>query len=147
MLALAWGSRLSYDGRALLPYLQQTGQQGCRMTKKSRKTQAKYSKGRRLGGFLLWVVLFALLLVAADQAMLRLTPQGPLLGELQDCYRDLRSRLLIHTSPDAIEELLEQSEAPSQSYFYADRQGELHFVDSLQQVPARYRNEAQLLAE
>ena len=117
------------------------------MTKKSRKTPLKSSMRRQLGGFLLWVVLFALLLVVADQTVLRLSPKGPLLGELQDCYRDLRSRLLIRSKPDAIEELLEQPEALSQSYFYADRQGELHFVDSLQQVPARYRNEAQILAE
>ena len=117
------------------------------MTKKSRKTPIKSSLMRQLGGFLLWFLLFALLLVAADQAVLRLSPKGPLLGELQDCYRDLRSRLLIRSRPDAIKELLEQPEAHSQSYFYADRQGELHFVDSLQQVPARYRNEAQLLVE
>lgn len=117
------------------------------MTKKSRKTPPKPAVGRRLGGFLLWAVLFALLLVAADQAVLRLTSEGPLLSELQDCYRDLRGRLLTRSGPDTIEGLLAQPEAPSQSYFYADRQGELHFVDSLQQVPDRYRNEAQLLAE
>lgn len=117
------------------------------MTKKSRKTQSKSSMGRRLGGFFLWVALFALLLVAADQAVLRLSSKGPFLGELQDCYADLRSRLLTRSGPETIEGLLEQPEAPSQSYFYADHRGELHFVDSLQQVPVRYRNEAQLLVE
>jgi hypothetical protein len=70
-----------------------------------------------------------------------------LLVELQDCYRDLRSRLLTPSRQDTIEGILEQPEAPSQSYFYADRQGELHFVDSLQQVPAPYRDEAQPLVE
>ncbi len=70
-----------------------------------------------------------------------------MLGELQDCYLDLRSRLLVPSRPDVIEELLDQPEARSQSYFYADHQGELHFVDSLQQVPAPYRQEAQVLVE
>lgn len=117
------------------------------MKKKSRKIQSKTSMGRRLGAFLLWAALFVLLLIAADQAVLRSTPKGPLLGELQDCYRDLRNRLLMGSNSDAIEELLQQPEVSPQSYFYADRQGELHFVDSLQQVPAPYRSEAQPLAE
>jgi hypothetical protein len=116
------------------------------MTKKSRKAPSKPSIGRRLGSFLLWAALFLLLLVAADQALQRLTPKNSLLGELQDCYLDLRSRLLTRQS-DSIEELLDQSPPLKKSYFYADRQGELHFVDSLQEVPLPYRNEAQPLAE
>lgn len=118
------------------------------MTRKSSKKPAKSTLGRRLGGLLLWSLLFVLLLAAADQALLRLTPNSPLLVELQGCYRDLRSRLLGGPwQPDSIEALLKEPEAPAQSYFYADRQGELHFVDSLQQVPPAYRNQAQPLAE
>ncbi len=118
------------------------------MTGKSLKSPPKRTLGRRLGGFFLWSALFALLLVAADQALLRLPPASPLLGELQDCYRDLRSRLLAGPrQPDSIEELLERPKASSRSYFYADHQGELHFVDSLQEVPSAYRNEAQPLVE
>lgn len=117
------------------------------MSKKSRKTPSKPSMGRRLGGFLFWTALFLLLLAAADQALLRMTPKNPLLVELQDCYLDLRSRLLTRQS-DSIEELLEQaSPSPKKSYFYADRQGELHFVDSLQEVPLPYRNDAQPLTD
>jgi hypothetical protein len=118
------------------------------MTKKSPKKPSKPTFGRRLGGLLLWTLLFVLLLAAADQALLRLTPQSPLLVELQDCYRDLRSRLLAGPQQaDSIEALLQEPEPPAQSYFYADSQGELHFVDSLQQVPPAYRNQAQPLAE
>lgn len=118
------------------------------MTRKSAQKPSKPTLGRRLAGLLLWSLLFLLLLAAADQALLRLTPNSPLLVELQDCYRDLRSRLLIGPrQPDSIESLLQEPEAPAQSYFYADRQGELHFVDSLQQVPPGYRNQAQPLAE
>lgn len=116
------------------------------MTKKARKTSSKPSIGRRLGSFLLWTLLFLLLLIFADRSLLRLTPKNSLLAELQDCYLDLRSRLLTRQS-DSIEELLEQTSPPKKSYFYADRQGELHFVDSLQEVPPPYRNEAQPLAE
>ncbi len=117
------------------------------MTRKSRKAPPKPPLARRLGRVLLWTALFVLLLATADQAVLRLSPASPLLSELRDCYRDLRSRLLARSRPDCIEELLEQPKAPSRSYFYADRQGELHFVDSLQEVPPSYRNEAQPLAE
>ncbi|MEZ4485330.1 MAG: hypothetical protein R2864_12330 [Syntrophotaleaceae bacterium] len=118
------------------------------MTKKPSKKQQKSTFGRRLGGLLLWSLLFVLMLAAADQALLRLTPQSSLLVELQDCYRDLRSRLLGGPrQQDSIEALLKEPEASAQSYFYADHQGELHFVDSLQQVPPAYRNQAQLLAE
>lgn len=119
------------------------------MTRKSSKSKPKPKRtwGRRLGVFFLWSALFGLLLFAADQALLRLSPANPLLSELQDCYQDLRNRLLARPQPDSIEELLEQPKAPSRSYFYADHQGELHFVDSLQEVPPAYRNEAQPLAE
>lgn len=102
--------------------------------------------GRRLVSFLLWTVLFLLLLAVVDQALLRLTPKSSLLGELQNCYLDLRSRLLTRQS-NSIEDLLESPVSEQKSYFYADRQGELHFVDSLQEVPLPYRNEAQPLAE
>lgn len=117
------------------------------MTRTAPKSKQKRTLGRRLGAFILWSALFALLLVAADQALLRLSPASPLLVELQDCYRDLRGRLLPRSQPDSIEELLVQPKAPSQSYFYADHQGELHFVDSLQEVPPVFRSEAQSLAE
>ena len=116
------------------------------MTKKKRKTPSKPSIGRRLGGFLFWTALFLLLLGAADQALLRLAPKNSLLVELQDCYLDLRRRLLTR-SPDSIEGLLEQTPSPKKSYFYADRQGELHFVESLQEVPLPYRNDAQPLTD
>lgn len=116
------------------------------MTKKTRKTQSNPSMGRRLGRFLLWTALFLLLLVAADQTMLHVAPKNSLLVELQNCYMDLRSRLLASQS-NSIEELLEPTIPSEKSYFYADRQGELHFVDSLKEVPLPYRSEAQPLDE
>ena len=117
------------------------------MTRKTSKAPPKRTLGR-LGGLLVWTGLFVLLLAAADQALLRLTFKAPIMAELQDCYRDLRGRLLAGSRrADSIEALLEEPEPPSQSYFYADRQGELHFVDSLKQVPSTYRNQAQPLAE
>jgi hypothetical protein len=116
------------------------------MTKKKRNSPSKPSIGRRLGSFLFWTALFLLLLVAADRALLRLTPKTSLLAELQDCYLDLRSRLL-NRQPESIEGLLEEPHPPKKSYFYADRQGELHFVDSLQEVPLPYRNDAQPLTD
>ncbi len=118
------------------------------MTGKARKSPPKKTASRGVGSLLLWTVIFVLLLVAADQAVLRFSPARPLFKEFQACYQDLRGRLLNQTRHgDPIESLLEPANPSSRSFFYADGHGELHFVDNLQQVPARYRSEAQVLEE
>jgi hypothetical protein len=117
------------------------------MSRKPKKSPPRSIRGR-LGRAALWIALFVLLVAAADQVLLQLTFSDSLMVEMQACYRDFRSRLLSGERPaDSIEALLEQPDPPAQSYFYADSQGELHFVDSLQQVPPAYRNQAQPLAE
>lgn len=118
------------------------------MTGKARKSPPKKTVSRGLGSLLLWTAIFVLLLIAADQALLRFSPTRPLSREFQACYQDLRQRLLNRSGQgDSIESLLEPSKSSPRSFFYADGHGELHFVDNLQQIPARYRPEAQILEE
>ncbi len=89
-----------------------------------------------LGKVLLWMAVVAALLIAADQAMVRL-PGPP--GEARQGYLDLRSDLL-GGAVDA-----PQAASPSPRYVYVDADGDLHFADSLQEVPSVYRSEAQRL--
>ncbi len=92
---------------------------------------------KTIGSILLWTAVLALALVAADQTMVRL-PGAP--GDLRQAYLELRHDLL----GDAA---LPGKPAPQGSprYIYVDADGELHFVDSLQEIPPSFRSEAQRL--
>ena len=48
----------------------------------------------RLFSCLLWTVVFLLIVLAVDQALLRLSPHQPTTRAVTSFYRDLRSRLL-----------------------------------------------------
>ena len=91
---------------------------------------------------------------------MRMRMEVPVLQQSQTFYLDFRTRLLnlvsnkSDTTPKTIDAVIEQTakpkSAPSEQltrYLYVDDSGTLQFADSLQQVPAKYRNEAQPLAE
>lgn len=131
---------------------------------------------KALGRGLLWLVTLLLILVGVDQWLSRVPVSQPVLRAVRIFYLDFRLRLLHllpDSAPASIEAVIEQAEKtpvknPSQrsvahrpktqkkaapgstagepNYFYADAKGELHFVDSLQEVPERFRKEAQRLA-
>jgi hypothetical protein len=68
-----------------------------------RKTRKKSS--RPVLRFLLWTAVFLLLAVAADQVLLHLSVDQPLLRNFQVCYKDFRTRLLktpATTTPKAV---------------------------------------------
>ena len=108
---------------------------------------------------LCWILLVCALLIGGDQLLVRVPLETPGVTQLQDFYIDFRSRLLalagFETSqPDSIEQLLPTGEPPAGSsegtasrYLYVDESGALQFADSLQEVPARYRSQAQPLAD
>jgi hypothetical protein len=122
------------------------------MKKKAKRTKKTSSPSfRRL---LYWAVVFLLLLLATDQALLRLSFDPPLLREFQLCYREFRCRLTggdCRQEPETIEAVIAGGEGRSavaaQRYLYVDGQGALQFADRLEDVPAAYRNQAQPLAE
>ncbi|BCR06994.1 hypothetical protein DESUT3_40630 [Desulfuromonas versatilis] len=139
--------------------------------------------------FLLWTLVFLALLLAADQALIRLPAEPPALAAVRDFYQDFRRRLvgLVDGGGDrSIEALIERAESsparppkperprssaqakppasraaaqpapPSSSqppqapvtgprYLYVDGQGDLQFADSLEEVPAAFRKDAQPL--
>ncbi len=108
---------------------------------------------------LFWVLVVGAALVASDQVLVRVPLETPGVSQLQDFYVDFRSRLLKVVGieggkPESIEELIEATAAapekqasPARRYLYVDETGTLQFADSLEQVPAKYRKDAQPLAE
>ncbi|OHB27789.1 MAG: hypothetical protein A2X84_10505 [Desulfuromonadaceae bacterium GWC2_58_13] len=125
---------------------------------------------KRLTRSLLWTILFLLILVAIDQFFMRVPAHQPALNAVRHFYLDFRTRLphLVPgqktTSVEAVIERAERAPARRQpqpeskkpapatavkdpSYFYADDQGELRFADSLDEIPKRFRKEAQRLEQ
>jgi hypothetical protein len=110
--------------------------------------------------YFLWLVVVSALVLGFDQLMLKVPLQTPGLKEIQIFYVDFRSRLFgltaqeDSTNEDRIEKMINQSAHQDVSqathpnrYLYVDENGDLQFADSLQQVPVKYRSNAQPLAE
>ena len=106
---------------------------------------------------LFWGLIFVLLLGGIDQLLVQTPFKGPLVGSVRTFYLDFRSRLLGLAGPpepQTVEQSIEQEIAsppvaaqPAQRYVYADDSGTLQFADSLDEVPATYRAEAEPLEE
>lgn len=117
-----------------------------------------------------WTFLFLVMMLAIDQLLVQVPPIHPAHEAVCNFYRDFRSRLTDlafsekKASPKSIEAVIsEQQEevaektteknqkAPTasaqgqkaQRYIYSDGKGELHFADSLDDVPDAYRGQAQ----
>ena len=106
----------------------------------------------------IWLVLLLVVVGGFDQFLLRVPLEMPGLSQAQTFYVDFRARLLGLVGVDpatpsaSIEQLIETTgSAPQQlqpqRYLYVDADGVLQFADSLQQVPAKFRQAAQPLAE
>jgi hypothetical protein len=128
--------------------------------KTSKSSKSKKAKKASAGPFrrlLLWAAVFLALLLAADQALMRLSFGPSLLREFQLCYRDFRCRLTgsfcppVAQAPETIEAAIAGGSGRTRevvrSYLYVDGQGTLQFADRLEDVPPAYRSEAQPLAE
>jgi hypothetical protein len=128
--------------------------------KTSKSSKSKKAKKASAGPFrrlLLWAAVFLALLLAADQALMRLSFGPSLLREFQLCYRDFRCRLTgsfcppVAQAPETIEAAIAggsgRTREAVRSYLYVDGQGTLQFADRLEDVPPAYRSEAQPLAE
>ena len=110
--------------------------------------------------YILWVVVLLALTTGFDQIMVNIPLTTAGLKQTQTFYLDFRLRLLnlvgieMPTEEDMIKQVIEKSgttesaSTPKVSrYLYVDDQGALQFADSLQQVPVKYRPQAQPLAE
>lgn len=110
---------------------------------------------KKILSFFFWLLIFAGVLGAADQALVRIEADLPGYREVRNFYLDFRERLLGLYSgdgPASIEEVIEKSEpqaplAPQPGGFvYVDDRGVLHLVESLEDVPPAYRREAKKLS-
>ncbi len=112
--------------------------------------------------YFLWLVVIVALTVGFDQLMVRVPLKTPGIKETQRFYVDFRSRLIrlfpqqknLAQPADAIEAVIKKKADPptgsagkNSRYLYVDGSGMLQFADSLQQVPKKYRKDAQPLAE
>ncbi|APG24747.1 hypothetical protein A7E75_06670 [Syntrophotalea acetylenica] len=77
------------------------------------KTRSKSKKSYSFSGVLCWVLCFLALLLVVDQLALRLRLSSPLLRELQDGYREFRSRLsgARPQRPLTIESIIEEADS------------------------------------
>lgn len=114
----------------------------------------------KLFKYFLWLVVIAALMIGFDRLMVLVPLKAPGLSETQVFYTDFRSRLFNlfgenqRTQQDKIEKVIEKSAKldpqtmkKTTRYLYVDDNGALQFADSLQQVPFKYRHNAQPLAE
>lgn len=110
--------------------------------------------------YCLWIIVILVLTIGFDQLMVRLPMTAPGLKQTQIFYIDFRARILklsgrkVQPEEDMIEKVIEKSSKVESKtstkpirYLYVDDQGTLQFADSLQQVPIKYRQKAQPLAE
>jgi len=107
---------------------------------------------------LVWLVLVLAVFAGIDQFLLRVPLEAPGLHQVQKFYVDFRGRLFslagIGRQNKSVEQVIE-STVPSRTepvkkggrYLYVDKDGALQFADSLEEVPPRYRKDAQPLAE
>lgn len=124
-----------------------------------------------------WIFLFLVMILALDQFLVQIPPVHPAHAAVSNFYRDFRNRLIDmasgekQTAPKTIEAVIEkqrekQAVTPQkikksdqtqpastprtsglQRYLYSDSKGELHFTDSLDEVPDEYRGQAQPLGQ
>ncbi len=120
-----------------------------------------------------WTFLFLVMMLVIDQVLVQFPPIHPAHAAVSNFYQDFRSRLIDlalgekKATPKSIEAVIakqqkettpkkteqskgQQTEATAapkaqkaQRYIYSDGKGELHFADSLDDVPDEYRGLAQ----
>jgi len=122
---------------------------------------------------LLWTALFLIMMLAIDQFFVQVPPVHPAHAAVTSFYRDFRGRLLDlifgekKPQPKSIEAVIEKQQQDEKQktgatkadketntegkrtlrYLYSDSEGELHFVDSIEEVPDNYRSMAQPLGD
>ena len=124
-----------------------------------------------------WTFLFLVMMLVIDQFLVQVPPIHPAHATVSNFYQDFRSRLTAlafgekKATPKSIEAVIAKQQketAPKKTeqakehqaeataapqaqkaprYIYSDGKGELHFADSLDDVPDEYRRLAQPMGE
>lgn len=109
---------------------------------------------KKLRHFFFWFFICFAVIVGIDQLLCRMPAQHPTLKVTQQFYTDFRSRLLGINQPRTIDAVIERESQPGSSpvspagsarFLYKDATGQLQFADSLDDVPAPYRENAKPL--
>jgi len=112
---------------------------------------------------IIWTFVFLLLLLAADQFLLRVEFAQPQMRVARGFYLDFRQRLFSlgqAPTPDSVEAVIDADRLPpippetpqrksegSPRYLYVDAQGALQFADSFEEIPPSLRGGAQRLED
>lgn len=113
---------------------------------------------------IVWTFVFLLMLLAADQFLLRVEFTQAQMRVVQGFYLDFRQRLvsLGHApKPKSVEAVIDADKTASTSvpetpqrkatssprYLYVDAEGVLQFADSFEEIPPELRSGAQRLEE
>jgi len=113
----------------------------------------------KLMRWLVWLVVFLIVVIGLDQALIRVPMKVPGLEQFQHFYVDFRGRLfgLKDKQPlkSSIEQVIETTEkqpaaaatSAAPRFLYVDDAGALQFADSLEDVPEPYRKDAQRMEQ
>jgi hypothetical protein len=114
----------------------------------------------KLFKYTLGLVVILILTIGFDQIMTKTPFNTPGLKESQQFYVDFRTRFIglfisdAHKPRNTIENVIEKStqhapvtKSQPKRYLYVDDNGVLQFSDSLKDVPSKYQNDAQPLAD
>lgn len=115
---------------------------------------------KRFFSFLFWSLVFLGLLVGIDQFFVRVPTEVPGLVEARTFYLEFRQRirsLVMPKKEDALGKVIEgavgqakraaRHKASSPRFLYVDSQGQLQFADTLEEIPAELRSQAQPLEQ
>lgn len=114
---------------------------------------------KRFGHFLVWSFLFILILLAVDLSLIHIPSQSNGFNQIRNVYLDFRSRffgLLTGNPTTNVDEILQQrlfergfSQEPADDkgprFFYVDKNGDIHFVADMKEIPPGYRSTAKKL--
>ena len=112
---------------------------------------------------IIWSIVFVVLLLAADQFMLRVEFSQPQMQVARSFYLDFRQRLIAlggGTAPDSVEAVIEstrpdttpevvrrRNEEDSPRYLYLAEDGTIQFADSIEEIPEALRDGAERLSD
>lgn len=112
---------------------------------------------------IIWSIIFVVMLLAADQFMLRVEFSQSQMQVAKSFYLDFRQRLIAlggGDAPDSVESVIEstrpdttpdifkrRNEDESPRYLYLAEDGTIQFADSIEEIPVALRDGAERLSD
>jgi len=115
---------------------------------------------KQIVSILLCIALFTACLVGLDHLFVTVDANVPVYAEVRRFYLDFRKRLqgmAITEGTETVERVIERKSAPpsksqqeesySPGYIYVDEKGDLQFAERIEEIPLRFRKDAQPLKQ